>query len=305
MRRAIWIPASVVVAVIGLAAAAKQESTGTRASLGPTAQVRVAWKPSLLADGAFDAAEAERFRNAQPSLLRNDLVLLQALRSNNNRLKSLPALRDVANPAAWLADHLVVGYVDENSELLSISLPGVDPNVALEIVNTVVQAYLQEVVDNGIKNEREQVQALKVERAARDKVLSSDTDQIHKFDVVASGKRYDLRMAQLQAVVEDQRLLARELRRLNLSASAETGDSNQKKVRAQLEQDLAQLQSQRKELQEELDTITCYNSEVEQLRRRIHRGESQLESLDAEISRRELALKLPPRVSLWMLADVP
>jgi hypothetical protein len=304
MRRSSWIPASVVIAAIGLLAAAQQEPASTRSSRGPIALVRVAMKPSVLGDGAFDAAEATRFRNAQPSLLRSDLVLLQALRMHNSRLKNLPLLRDEKDPAAWLADHLEIGYLDGDSELLSISLPGVDPNAAIEIVNTVVRSYLQEVVDNGINNERQEVQMLKTERAARDKALSNDADQMHKLGGGVSGKQYDLRMAQLKEVAEDQRLLARELRHLNLTASLESGDSNQKKVREQLEKDLADLQSQRKELQEELDTITCYNSEVEQLRRRIRHGESQLESLDAEIFRRELTLKLPPRVTLWMMAEV-
>lgn len=310
-RKRAWALAIGCLPLIGLAVAAK----AAKPARAPTAQVRVAAKPMSLEERPVDPVEAEQFRQTQRSLLRSELVLQQALRQHNGRLAHLPPLRDVADQAGWLADRLEIGYDGNASEVMSVSLPDVDPRVAVEIVNTVVEAYLQEVVDKERTTLVDQLNTLKASSAALSKQIQADADKLHQLTGGATDRRYELAMAELRELAEDQRQLREQLARVNLEVakhSAAAPDSSEQRTADQLRSeeerlkaDLQQLQAQRDKLRDELSALAAYNSEVAAIGRRIRTAQPTLDKLDAEIARRELELKLPSRVRRWAMADLP
>ncbi len=311
LRKRAWALAIGCIPLIGLAVAAK----AAKPPRSPTAQVRVAAKPVSLEERPVDPVEAEQFRQTQRSLLRSELVLQQALRQHNGRLAHLPPLQGVADQVGWLGERLEIGYDGDASEVLSVSLPDVDPKVAVEIVNTVVEAYLQEVVDKERMTLVDQINTLKAAGATLSKQIQADADRVHQLTGGATDRRYELAVAELRELAEDQRQLREQLAQVNREtakiASAGPGNAEQRptdqlRVEAErLKGDLQQLQAQRGKVREELSAMSAYNSEATVIGRRRRSAETTLEELEAEIARRELELKLPSRVHLLMLAELP
>ncbi|MFO0900737.1 MAG: DUF4200 domain-containing protein [Pirellulales bacterium] len=310
-RKRAWALAIGCIPLIGLAVAAK----AARPPRSPTAQVRVAAQPTSLEERSVDPVEAEQFRQTQLSLLRSELVLLQALRQHNGRMAHLPPLQGVADQVGWLADRLEIRYDGDKSEILSVSLPDVDPRVAVEIVNTVVETYLQEVVDKERMTLVDQLNTLRAASTQLTKQVQSDLDKVHHLTSGTTDRRYELATAELRELAEDRRQLREQLAQVNREIaknaaaapdSAEQRTADQLRAEAErLKGDLQQLQAQRDKLREELSAMAAYNSEVAAIGRRIPLAEAALEKLDADIYRRDLELKLPSRVHRWAMAELP
>jgi len=142
--------------------------------------------PSVMGNhGYLDPKESDAFRQNQAVMVKSELVLFQALREKNYRLRNLSLISNRPDKAKWLQGNLRVGFSGD-SELMSIAMRGDYPNEMLEIVNTVTETYLKEVVDNQLKQKREEVQTLKAELAVKAKQIATSKDQLHKL-TSASG----------------------------------------------------------------------------------------------------------------------
>ncbi len=108
-----------------------------------------------------DWEEFAIFRNNQAKLIRERFVIQAALR--NNKLKNLPSLvREDAkhNSVAWLTDRIHVSFPEDKSGIMEVSATLPDPNDAATIVNAVVEAYMDQVVNVDRQKRRERYESL-------------------------------------------------------------------------------------------------------------------------------------------------
>jgi len=129
------------------------------------ASLLVAWQePHILPrQNANDSglAEFECFRATQMQLIKSRDVVMAALR--NPKLKSLPTVlhEDMRhNAVGWLTDAIHVRCPDERAGLLTVSITGNNPEEAAALVNAVVEAYKDEVVNRDRKLRRERLDTL-------------------------------------------------------------------------------------------------------------------------------------------------
>lgn len=111
------------------------------------ALLRVASKEQQLVFRTMDQdirSDFETYRSTQQQLVTSRFVLAAALR--NPEIAELPLVRQQRDPVAWLGQTLQV-VATGRSEILPVQLTGEDPGAVAALVNAVVQAYLNEVVD--------------------------------------------------------------------------------------------------------------------------------------------------------------
>lgn len=119
-------------------------------------------QPNLLggATERFNLDEFEVFRNTQAALMRQRFVLMAALR--NPKMKDLPSvLREDArhNTIRWLASILHVN-LEKKSSIMTVSVTLPDAGDAAAIVNAVVGAYMDEVVNRDQGKRRDRLDSL-------------------------------------------------------------------------------------------------------------------------------------------------
>jgi capsular exopolysaccharide synthesis family protein len=137
--------------------------------------------PSVMGKhGYVDPKESDAFRQNQAVMVKSEMVLLEALRKDNYRLRNLSLIRDRADKVKWLQGNLRVGYNGE-SDMMSIAMRGDYPNEMLEIVNTVTKTYLAEVVDKQLEQKRAEIGMLKKQLSGYNRQIQTDKDQLHKL----------------------------------------------------------------------------------------------------------------------------
>ena len=92
------------------------------------------------------------FKNTQLALIKSPHVLMAALRLP--KIANLEIVKQEADPLSWLGKKLKVGYVND-SEIMRVSLTAKEPKEVAELVNAVVDAYIEEVVEKKEQKRRE------------------------------------------------------------------------------------------------------------------------------------------------------
>ena len=98
--------------------------------------------------GATDKDRFEIYKSTQTQLLTSRFVLMAALR--NPQVLKLPIIKreqEKRDPVVWLQHNVGVGFPGK-AELMEVSMSREDPDEATILVRKVVQAYLNEVVNN-------------------------------------------------------------------------------------------------------------------------------------------------------------
>ena len=90
------------------------------------------------------AASFEIYKGTQQQLVASEGVLTAALRKPG--IAGLAILRNEEDPVRWLAKNLHVEFPG-NAEIMRVSLTGVNPNDVATVVQAVVDAYMNEIVD--------------------------------------------------------------------------------------------------------------------------------------------------------------
>jgi uncharacterized protein involved in exopolysaccharide biosynthesis len=128
-----------------------------------------------------DLEEFAIFRNSQAELIRERFVIQAALR--NNKLKNLPSLvREDAkhNSVAWLTDHIHVTFPEGKSGIMEVSATLPDPKEAAAIVNAVVEAYMDVVVNVDREKRHERYDSLSAVAVEKEEEVRRKREQLKR-----------------------------------------------------------------------------------------------------------------------------
>ncbi|WP_158264990.1 tyrosine-protein kinase domain-containing protein [Blastopirellula marina] len=116
------------------------------------------------------------FKSTQKQLIVTPFVLNKAVAGEG--IMELGILKDQENPIEWLQENLIVDFPG-NAEILQVSLTSNDRMEAMKLVNAVIEAYQQEVIES--------------EKLARAQRLDSLQKVYNESEINARKKRSDLR----------------------------------------------------------------------------------------------------------------
>jgi hypothetical protein len=241
---------------------------------------------------------------------------------HHDGISRLPLLKSQADPIEWLEKNLEVTRLGD-SELLEVSLPsrtGLSTKEQASLINAVVSAYIDEVVDKDRKMMLQRQETLKIlsktysdmMKARRDtirKLASTDfpSAQVALWDTLRADlprQYHDLEARNVELRMDRAEAEAMLLRRKQNEASS--GEQGRKEI-AQLEDRVAALDARRKVLDREVDLLAKkmrsasqrvelldladYEDDLKQIQLAADKIGAALEELNIE-------LQAPPRVRL-------
>jgi len=122
--------------------------------------------------------EFELYRRTQAELVKADFVLTSAL--EHPELHSLPIIRQTRSPVSWLRANLRVEFPG-NSQVMEVSLAGDDPNEVTKLLNAVVGAYLEQVVNTERDRRRHRFEDLDKARSEKREQLRRRRNELRSF----------------------------------------------------------------------------------------------------------------------------
>ena len=150
-----------------------------------TAQVLVErLNPRILSQPAEkdDTAEFECFRETQMQLIKSRFVLTAALR--DPRAKNQPGIEraDARHDAIeWLGRQICVECPNPRTGILTVSLTSSDPGEAAGLVNAVVEAYMNEVVNDDRQRRRNRLSELQQISAEKENELRRKKEELKRL----------------------------------------------------------------------------------------------------------------------------
>lgn len=96
----------------------------------------------------------------QATLLKSEFVLNAALRD----LKDVPTIKAQKDPIKYLDEELMVSWQD-GSEVIRVTFKGHEPEDARKIINAVQKAFMEQVVERKVRENREIVEKVETARA--------------------------------------------------------------------------------------------------------------------------------------------
>jgi len=138
------------------------------------------------------------YRSTQQELLTSPFVLMAALR--DPALTNLSVIKEEENPLAMLAREVRVGFPGD-SEIMEVRFTADNPEEATAVVNAVVQAYRDEVVDVERVQKRERLSELdRVFAAKETQVRAKRTDLKELATRLGTGQEDALNLKQENAL---------------------------------------------------------------------------------------------------------
>jgi succinoglycan biosynthesis transport protein ExoP len=169
------------------------------------AQLHVAANAPRMVFKTADSTEGRNdfltYMRTQSARVKSRYVLNAALKAET--VKQLPLVTEQTDPVAWLDEELKVEFTD-NSEILTVSLAGREPQSVVAVVNAVTQAYLQEIENQERKLRSRRVAELdNIYVAAKEKLrvkretLRRRADELGTSDSQAMTQRQLLQLSSL------------------------------------------------------------------------------------------------------------
>ena len=160
-----------------------------------TAYLQVAThQPRIIFDVKEQLADYRTFQKTQMELIKSPVVLDPVLR--DPRVASLALVKEQADPSEWLLREIQVGF-QNGSEILLISMSGATPNELKPIIDTVVSAYIEHVVDQDHKSRVDRLERLHKLYSQYQEELKSRRTSIRQLTAnVGSDDRMTLAMRQ-------------------------------------------------------------------------------------------------------------
>ena len=281
------VATSVVVAAAVGAYYAFRPSQQAPAPQRPVALLHVDPRPpGLLPGGTVPTpGEIETYRKTQAALVRSEFVANAALR--DPKLRELEVVRERADPAVWLAEHLTADY-GENSSVLRIGVTGVPPRDAALLANAVAGAFLNEVVQKDIDAQKRSIQRLEDARAELTRALDEQKKELDRTAAAAGVPPNPMDHRALLASLYQER----------------TG------LRVEMAKARAEKGAREKPLREELTALderirSCERADLDLIRAEVARLEAAVTAVAGEITRLRVEMSAPPRVTVLALATVP
>ncbi|PQO43887.1 polysaccharide biosynthesis tyrosine autokinase [Blastopirellula marina] len=161
------------------------------------------------------------FKNTQRQLILTPFVLSKAI--SNEKVANLACIRDNATPVEWLKDQLKVGFPGE-AEIMQISLNSTDRKSAQLLVNSVVEAYMAEVIESARSTRVYRLESLeRVHHEAELKARNKRSDLRKLADTLGTSDSESLSLAQ-QGAVQHYGLVRNELVRVRFDLMRAEGE---------------------------------------------------------------------------------
>jgi hypothetical protein len=270
--------------------------------------------PRMLPSAAADRDNYQRYIETQCVLIKSGLVINSALQQRE--IAQLPAIKNQADPISWLEQVVKVTRL-KDTELLQVELAersGASGKDQAAIVNAVVRAYMEQVVNLDIKRRADRHGKLKKIRQTYAEILKERRETARKLsESLASGE--PLTGPEISRLGRHRENLIAQWLKLRLDQSeAETllarrkkavgaaSDQARKEI-AQFEDRLAVLIDQQKILNAELEWVThdlrlaaVNGLNLEELKDEIALMEEASRKVAAEVEALNVELDAPPRV---------
>lgn len=189
-----WLPALTVGIVmsavaVGAAWTLRVPDYTSRAMLRISAR-----QASLLNSDGQRGNDFEVYKLTHRQLMRGPFVINAALR--DPEVAKLKEIREEVDPVAWLQSKLSVSFPD-NAEIMEVRLSGEDPDSLATIVNAVVQAYMDEVVDAEANSRRTRLASLERAYSETENDLRSKRSELRRLaDTLGTGDTDSLSIVQ-------------------------------------------------------------------------------------------------------------
>jgi hypothetical protein len=172
----------------------------------------------------LDQAEADEYCRTQAAMVKSRLVFTAALR--DPKVANLDILAEQADPLAWLEKNIKVDF-NLSPEIMRISLEGHQPEEQQVLVDAIVKAYLEEVLNrerNQAQNRVDQLMgfAKKYEDRVKSnrRTMRSLQGQVEAADNEELALRRQLARKELDALHGERLQAEAELRKLRLERAA-------------------------------------------------------------------------------------
>jgi hypothetical protein len=334
IRRIFTYAALTIVALAGLGGLWLGNLLPLRAGLAtperPSAKLLIAsTAPRILfqthaGNPADTEVEYQRYLKTQMVLMKTRFVFNSALQRDGISKSAL--VKSLADPIEWLEKNLEVSRLGD-SELLEVSLPsrtGFSTKEQAWLINAVVGAYIDEVVNKDRQQMRHRQETLKKLLKDYSDMMKTRRDTIRKLATASHGQtisdreeyalsrlHLDLRTRAIDLTLE--RVKAEALLKWRRKSESRSSDQAQKEI-AQLQDQLVVLEAQQKAIQHELELsvdqmqktsdrerasdldLTEYQDDLKQIQLAATKIGAALEELNVE-------LQAPPRVTLVEKAE--
>jgi succinoglycan biosynthesis transport protein ExoP len=158
-----------------------------------------------------DRRDREEFQKSHAYMVRSWDVLRTVLKKDD--VRALPTIRDLENPASWLAVALQAGFIG-GTDICRISLSGENPEDLALIVNTVKDVYIAQIVNGTRRGEADHYEEIEKAMERVDERIRKQLGEIR--DMVVTDRSLgtaDPKVLQLRQTmaVEEFALAKREL----------------------------------------------------------------------------------------------
>ncbi|MEI8373570.1 MAG: AAA family ATPase [Planctomycetota bacterium] len=136
---------------------------------------------SKTADQQQTTNEFEIFRDTQQSLIKSRFVIMAALRDPKLKNRACILREDAnRNTVAWLTDEIRVDFPAKNAGIMQVSAMEPDREDAAVIVNAVVDAYMNEVVNYDRQQRRDRLSDLQQISAEKENEVRTKREQLKR-----------------------------------------------------------------------------------------------------------------------------
>jgi len=192
------------------------------------------------------------FVTTQIQLITNPTVLTQALQTPE--VKNLPWTVSVPDPVAYLAEKLEVTN-PPNTELINLSMQGRDPKGLAPIVNAVLKAYMEAVVEEDQQDDRAKLDLLYRKQSDLETDLKNRHNELYEmaniFGTASLGSRQDTAFECLQEL----QIQLRKAQVTRVTAQARLETLKSRPVPSATTNELEQLEQEQLDTDQELASL--------------------------------------------------
>ena len=312
----------VVAAVVGMglrigprAALGRQELKRDSDSEPIKATLQIAsYVPRIIFDSKSKEAgpDPEAYQRTQMALMRSNLVLIRVV--SDPKIAGLPTMREQDDPVFWLQKNLQVEYTS-GSMIISVSLKGGRVQDQAPIINSLVDSYMQLIVNEEKKERITRLDYLRKLWLHYIDELKTKREMIRDMvETAGSANRSDSAFGK-ERVANEVRALEKRRSRLRLETieiEAKLDVRKEAPDRAELEERLAILVNQVERIDRAVAALARQAQDLSGIERDMKSEQAKADIMEAtarkisnEIRAVEVELQAPPRIKVLDSARPP